>query len=64
MMLLADITGGHVLLADWLFLIGAALFVIAAIVQAPKVAAPKVQPWALTVVALGLACLGVGFLVL
>ena len=62
--MLADITSGHVLLADWLFLIAAALFVIAAIVQAPKVAAPKVQPWALTIVAIGLACLAVAWLVL
>lgn len=64
MTLLADITGGHTLLADWLLLIGAAVFVIAGIVQAPNVAAPHVQKWAATLVALALACVALALLVL
>ena len=32
--MIADITHGHVLLSDWLFLIGAALFVVAAVLAA------------------------------
>lgn len=60
----ADITGGHALLADWLFLIGAILALLAALAYSPKVITPKLSPWAATLVALALCLVAVGFLVL
>lgn len=63
-MLIADITSGHGLLADWLFLIGAVLALLAAIGLAPMTLVPKLTAWATTLVALALALVAVAWLVL
>jgi hypothetical protein len=65
-MLLAtsDLTHGHLLLADWLFLIGAILAVLAAIAVAPVTNMPKLAAWGACLVALALACFGFAWLVL
>ena len=56
----ADITHGHVLLADWLLLIAAVLFVFAAVLYELG----KLPPRAPVVACIGLACTAVALLVL
>ena len=63
-MILADIASGHLLLADWLFLIAAVLAVLAAIGHAPKVVTPILQQWAASLLALAVACVAFAWLVL
>ena len=62
--MIAAISEGHFLLADWLFLIGAILALLAAIAYAPKVITPKLTAWAGTLVALALCAVAVAWLVL
>jgi hypothetical protein len=62
--MIADISKGHATLADWLFLIGAVLALLAAIAYSPKVITPKLSTWAGSLVALALCSVAVGFLVL
>jgi len=62
--MIADITHGHLLLADWLFLIGGVLAVLAAIVYAPPVVSPRASAWGMTLVALAIGLVAIGFLVL
>lgn len=60
----ADIAKGHATLADWLFLIGAILALLAAVGYSPKVVTPKLGPWAASLLALALCSIAVAFLVL
>jgi hypothetical protein len=62
--MIAVISEGHALLADWLFLIAAVLALLAAIAYAPKVITPKLTVWAGTLVALALCLVAVAWLVL
>lgn len=55
---------GHPHLADWLFLIGAFLALLAAIAYAPKANTPKFSPWSGTLIALAVCSLAVAWLVL
>lgn len=64
MTLIADITGGHTLLGDWLFLIAAVLALIGAVAAAPITNLPKLATWAACLLALALCLIAVGFLVL
>lgn len=64
MTLIADITNGHTLLADWLFLVAAVLLVLAALGYAPKTVTPKLSPWAAALVAVALALVALAFLLL
>lgn len=62
--MIADITSGHVLLADWLFLIGAILALVGAVGYAPSTPAPRLTAWAATMVAAALTLVAVAWLVL
>lgn len=64
MTLIADITGGHTLLADWLFLVAAAVALLAAVGYAPKTVTPKLAPWAAALVAVAVTLIAVAFLLL
>ena len=65
MTLIADaLSSGHILLADWLFLIAAVLFLVAAVAYAPKTNMPKAATWAASLVAAGLTLAAVALLVL
>lgn len=64
MMLLADISSGHVDLAEWLFLIAAVLAVLAAIAAAPITTMPKVAAWGASLVALALGLVALAWFVL
>jgi len=63
MTLLADISSGNTTLADWMFLIAIIAFGIAFITQWPSVR-PSADPWWRLLIALGLALVAVGWLVL
>lgn len=60
----ADISQGHAALADWLFLIGAVLALLAAIAYSPKTVTPKLSSWGATLATLALSVVAVAFLVL
>jgi hypothetical protein len=71
--MIADaLSSGHILLADWLFAIGAVLFIFAAIVHYVREERPvstdgthrRLPPWEPVLTCLGLACVAVGLLVL
>jgi uncharacterized membrane protein YgdD (TMEM256/DUF423 family) len=63
MMLAAnDLIAGHGLLADWLFLIGAVFFFVAALAIYLRQAVPR--DWVPCLVPLGLTLIAVGWLVL
>lgn len=62
--MLATISEGHTLLADWLFLIAAVLAVLGAVAYAPKVITPKLSAWAGSLVALALGLVAFAWLVL
>lgn len=64
MMIAGDIAHGHILLADWLFLIAAVLALVAAIAYAPKIDTPRVSVWAGTVLALAVGCIAFAWLML
>jgi uncharacterized membrane protein len=61
MMMLADISSGNTGFADVMFLVGFILFVIAALLLYPR---PGTPPGGHTVLALGLAAVALGWLVL
>jgi len=60
--MLADITNGHVDLADWLFLIAAIVFAVATIAGYVKQAVPR--DWLPILIPLGLTLVAVAWLVL
>lgn len=62
--MIADISHGHVTLADWLFLIAAVVFVLAAILSASTAVARPSWLNTVTLTAVGLACVAVAWLVL
>lgn len=63
MTLLADISSGNTGFADVMFLVGFILFAIAFIAELPAVR-PNGAPWWRILVAAGLACIALGWLVL
>ena len=63
-MIASDITHGHLLLADWLFLIAALLAFLAAVAHAPMANTPKLSVWAGTLLALAIVLIAVAWLVL
>lgn len=64
MTLLADISTGNTGFADVMFLVGFILFVIAAVVLYPRTPPPTIPALGHTVLALGLAAVALGWLVL
>ena len=62
--MIADISHGHITLADWLFLIAAVLFVLAAALAGYATAARPAWLNTTTLTAVGLACIAVAWLVL
>lgn len=63
-MIAGDIAHGHILLADWLFLIAAVVAVLAAIAYMPIAQTPKLTVWAGTLLALAVACIAFAWLML
>ena len=61
---LADISQGNTGFADVMFLVGFILFLIAAILLYPYPAEPPKPAYGFTVLALGLAAIALGWLVL
>jgi len=61
--MLADISSGNTTLADWFFLIGFILFAVGFLTQIPSVR-PRADEFYRLLVALGLAFVALGWLVL
>lgn len=61
--MIADVASGNAGLADILFLVGFILFVIAAVAEVIARPSPP-SPWWRLLVASGLACMALGWLVL
>ncbi len=60
--MLADIATGHHAAADWLFLVAAVVFAVAAVAAYVRQAVPR--DWLPTLVPLGLTLVAVGWLIL